>query len=341
MRRPFIAALALGLLAAAVEMPAFAQEGRVQQILDRFENANRWRDHVMIVAHRGGWKENGVIRWAENSRAGVRHSIGLGVEIVELDVRMSGDGEFVVMHDSGLERTTDCKGEVAARTLAELRTCHLVVEGSGEVTDEVVPTLAEMLTVAKGNVLVNIDNKLGPDHIAGMVAVARGLGMEGKVILKENIFSAARLVAVKAAVADAGPGFRFMPIIADDAVEDPRFVETVTRAFAADMVEMVSWRGERSLLPSEGGALFSARMRAVAVRGDWHLWVNTYPIVNLPSGFTGRGRGDELAVQAGFPEEVFGFWAGQGATVIQTDEPKAAIEWLEQNGFRRSYGLTN
>ncbi|MEQ1954786.1 glycerophosphodiester phosphodiesterase family protein [Mesorhizobium sp. CN2-181] len=340
MRRPFIAALALGLLA-ALPIPALAEGGRVQQILDRYENANRWRDHVMVVAHRGGWKENGVIRWAENSRAGVRYAIGLGVEIVELDVRMSGDGEYVVMHDSGLERTTDCKGEVAARTLADLRRCHLKVEGSGEVTEEVVPTLAEMLEVTRGQVLVNIDNKLGADHIAGMVAVARGLGMEGELILKENIFSATRLTAVKAAVADAGPGFRFMPIIADDAVEDPRFVETVTRAFSADMVEMVTWRGDRRRLPDDGGALFSARMRAVAARGDWHLWVNTYPIVNLPSGFTGRGRGDELAVQAGFPEEVFGFWAEHGATVIQTDEPKAAIEWLEQNGFRRPYVLTN
>ncbi|MDQ6434587.1 glycerophosphodiester phosphodiesterase family protein [Mesorhizobium sp. LHD-90] len=339
MRRPFIVMLLC--LLATLPMPAAAQQGRTSQILDRFENANRWRDHVMVVAHRGGWKENGIIRWAENSRAGMRYAIGLGVEMVELDVRMSSDGKYVVMHDNGLERTTDCTGEVFARTVAELKTCHLKVEGSGEVTDETVPTLAEMLEVTKGQVLVNIDNKLGPDHIAGMVAVARGLGMEGEVVLKENIFSAARLAAVEAAVADAGPGFRFMPIIADDAVEDPRFVETVTRTFAADMVEMVAWRGERRLLPSEGGALFSARMRAVAARGDWHLWVNTYPIVNLPSGFTGRGRGDELAVQAGFPEEVFGFWAERGATVIQTDEPKAAIEWLEQNGMRQPYGLTN
>ena len=93
MRRPFIAAMLLCLLA-ALPMPAAAEQGRTSQILDRFENANRWRDHVMIVAHRGGWKENGVIRWAENSRAGVAYAIGLGVEMVELDVRMSSDGEW-------------------------------------------------------------------------------------------------------------------------------------------------------------------------------------------------------------------------------------------------------
>ncbi len=338
--RPSIFVAALWLLAVFCGGAA-AQEGRAGQIIDRLENANNWRDHVMIVAHRGGWKENGTIRWAENSVAGVRHSIVLGVEMVEIDVRASSDGQYVLMHDDGLDRTTSCKGEVARRSLAELKTCRLIVEGSGVVTDEVVPTLAEMLAVTKGRVLVNIDNKLGPDHIAGMVAVARGLGMEREVILKENIWNPERLARMKAVVGAAGAGIRFMPIIADDAVDDPRFIETATRAFAADVVEMVAWRGERRLLPDEAGPLFSARARAVAVRGDWHLWVNTYPIVNLPSGFVARGRGDELAVQAGFPEEVYGYWAERGATIIQTDEPRAAIDWLEKNGFRIPYGLTN
>jgi glycerophosphoryl diester phosphodiesterase len=339
MRRSIFASLALVL--AAMTTPVAAEAGRTREILERLENANRWRDHVMIVAHRGGWKEDGAIRWAENSRAGVRHAIALGVEMVELDVRASKDGEYVVMHDDGLDRTTSCRGEVKQRTLAELKTCRLVIEGTGQATGEVVPTLAEMLALTRGDVLVNIDNKLGPDHIAGMIAVARGLGMADEVIVKENVWSAERLAAIRAAVGAAGPDTRFMPIIADDAVEDPRFIETATAAFAADIVEMVAWRGERRELSENAGPLFGARARAVAVRGDWHLWVNTYPIVNLPSGFVARGRGDELAVQAGFPEEVYGYWAERGATVIQTDEPKAAIEWLESNGYRIPYGLTN
>jgi glycerophosphoryl diester phosphodiesterase len=35
--------------------PGQAEGTRVEQILERFEHANLWRDHVMIVAHRGGW----------------------------------------------------------------------------------------------------------------------------------------------------------------------------------------------------------------------------------------------------------------------------------------------
>ncbi|RWF98795.1 MAG: glycerophosphodiester phosphodiesterase, partial [Mesorhizobium sp.] len=31
------------------------------------------------------------------------------------------------------------------------------------------------------------------------------------------------------------------------------------------------------------------------------------------------------------------FWVDRGATIIQTDEPKAAIEWLAANGYRVPY----
>src|ERR687898_1040267 len=114
----------------------------------------------MIVAHRGGWKEGGRIRNAENSMAGVRRSIELGVEIVELDVQKSKDGEYIVLHDSWLDRTTTCKGRAVERTLAELKDCRLVVEGTGEVTAESVPALRDMFAVTRDRVMVNIDNKM-------------------------------------------------------------------------------------------------------------------------------------------------------------------------------------
>jgi glycerophosphoryl diester phosphodiesterase len=91
-------------------------------------------------------------------------------------------------------------------------------------------------------------------------------------------------------------------------------------------------------MTGDGGLLFGPRARAVAARGDWHLWVNTYAIVNRTGGMLSGGRGDELAVAAGFPDESYGFWVDRGATMIQTDEPAAAIAWLTENGYRRSYG---
>ncbi|TPN35390.1 glycerophosphodiester phosphodiesterase family protein [Mesorhizobium sp. B1-1-6] len=338
--RTFWPSLLFSVTLAASASQSMAGETRARQILDRFEHANQWRDHVMVAAHRAGSMQTGKRLYAENSLAAVEGSIAIGAEIVEVDIRRSKDGEFVVMHDSWLDRTTTCKGEVVKYTLAELESCRLVIEGTGAVTDETVSTLREMLLATRDKILINLDNKLEVGDLAGMVAVARDLGMADQVIVKENLWSQTRIATVKAAMEAVGSGFQFMPIIADDAVHDAGFVATVDHAFAPRAIELINWRAGAETLTETGGALFSTRMRAAAVRGDWHIWADTYAIVNKPGGFLAGGRGDELAVQASLPREAWGFWADRGATIIQTDEPKAAIGWLAANGFRVPYAGT-
>ncbi|TJV06559.1 MAG: glycerophosphodiester phosphodiesterase family protein [Mesorhizobium sp.] len=315
---------------------ALAGETRARQILDRFEHANQWRDHVMVAAHRAGSMQAGKTLYAENSLAAVEGSIAMGAEIVEVDIRRSKDGEFVVMHDSWLDRTTTCKGEVVKYTLAELKSCRLVIEGARAVTNETVSTLREMLLATRDRILINLDNKLEVGDLPGMIAVARDLGMADQVIVKENLWNQGRITSVKAAMAAIG-GVQFMPIIADDAVHDAGFAESVDHAFAPRAIELINWRAGAETLTETGGPLFSTRMRAAAVRGNWHIWADTYAIVGKPGGFLAGGRGDELAVQASLPREAWGFWADRGATIIQTDEPKAAIGWLAANGYRVPY----
>lgn len=306
-------------------------------ILDRFEHANQWRDHVMVVGHRGGVRENGRIVRPENSIEAIEAAVALGLEMVELDVQKTRDGVYLVLHDSWLDRTTSCKGKLTDRALAELADCRLIRNESGALSDETPPTLRQALQAAKGRVLVNIDNKLEPADLTGMIAIARDLGMEEQVIVKQNLFNQARIGAAKELIAAIGPGARFMPIIADDAVNDPRFVEAATSAVSADAVEMINWRRAAGPMTRDGGPLFGTKTRAVAARGDWHVWVNTYAIVNKPAGYLSGGRGDELATMAANPDDAFGFWVERGVTIIQTDEPKAAIDWLQANGYRRAY----
>ncbi|MER9164343.1 glycerophosphodiester phosphodiesterase family protein [Mesorhizobium sp. M0715] len=322
---------------AAASGQALAGETRARQILDRFEHANQWRDHVMVAAHRAGSMQAGKTLYAENSIAAVEGSIAMGAEIVEVDIRRSKGGEFVVMHDSWLDRTTTCKGEVVKYTLAELKTCRLVIEGTGPVTNETVSTLREMLMATRDRILINLDNKLDVGDLSGMIAVARDLGMAEQVIVKENLWNQNRITTVKAAMTAIGGGFQFMPIIADDAVRDAGFARTVDHAFSPRAIELINWRAGAETLTETGGPLFSTRMRAAAVRGNWHIWADTYAIANKPGGFLAGGRGDELAVQASLPREAWGFWADRGATIIQSDEPKAAIGWLAANGFRVPY----
>ena len=141
MRKATVAA-AISVLVAITTSALAAENSRVAEIRERLENANRWRDHVMVVAHRGGGMEGDRTSHPENSVAAVRSSIRLGVEMVELDVQQSSDGEFVVFHDSWLDRSSTCKGELAKRTLAELKECRLVIAGTGVATDERIPIAA-------------------------------------------------------------------------------------------------------------------------------------------------------------------------------------------------------
>ncbi len=174
---------------------------------------------------------------------------------------------------------------------------------------------------------------LRPDFLAA----ARDLGMADQIVIKQNLWNAERIAEAKQIVDRIGSGVIFMPIIADDAVREAGFLEAATHALSADAVELIHWHAAGQPMTGDGGPLFSARARAVATRGDWHLWVNTYAIVNKAGGMLSGGRGDELAVAASFPRETFGFWAERGATMIQTDEPGVAIEWLTSNGYRRPY----
>ncbi|MEP9389284.1 glycerophosphodiester phosphodiesterase family protein [Mesorhizobium sp. KR9-304] len=325
-------------LLAAIHAPALAAEGApLDEIRERLQNANRWRDHVMVVAHRGGGLEGDRSNYPENSIAAVLNSIDLGVEMVELDIQKSSDGEFVVFHDSWLDRSSTCEGELARRTLAELKECRLVVAGTGASTDEPIPTLRELLDVTKDRIFVNIDNKLDIEALPDIVAVARGMGMADQIVIKRNLWSPEKIAEMTRLLERTGSGAIFMPIIADDAVRDPEFLEAATRAFSADAVELIAWHKGGEPMTSDGGPLFGAKARAVAARGDWHLWVNTYAIVNKPAGMLSGGRGDQLATVASMPGEAYGFWVDRGATIIQTDQPKAAIEWLEANGFRVPY----
>ncbi len=68
-----------------------------------------------VIAHRGG----AGLR-PENTTLAFSHALALGVDVLEMDVRLSADGVPVVIHDDTVGRTTQGEGEVASLTAAEL-----------------------------------------------------------------------------------------------------------------------------------------------------------------------------------------------------------------------------
>jgi glycerophosphoryl diester phosphodiesterase len=70
----------------------------------------------LVFAHRGGAQIA-----PENTLAAFERAHALGVDGFELDVRLSRDGEVMVIHDADVDRTTNGSGKVSAMSSAELR----------------------------------------------------------------------------------------------------------------------------------------------------------------------------------------------------------------------------
>lgn len=48
----------------------------------------------------------------ENSTAAIDSAIAMKVDIVEIDIQKTKDGQLILMHDNTLDRTTTGKGEI-------------------------------------------------------------------------------------------------------------------------------------------------------------------------------------------------------------------------------------
>lgn len=117
---------------------------------------------VMVASHRGTHS-----KVPENSLAAIRESIRIGVDIVEIDVKVSKDGIPFLMHDRTLDRTTTGKGDPEQLTWAELQKLSIV--DKGKVTGLKIPGLEEALKLAKDQILVDLDMKT--DRIAEVIDV--------------------------------------------------------------------------------------------------------------------------------------------------------------------------
>jgi glycerophosphoryl diester phosphodiesterase len=70
----------------------------------------------LVIAHRGG---GGIA--PENTLSAFERSVNWGVDVLELDIRSTADGELVVIHDATVDRTTDSRGKINEMTLAEVK----------------------------------------------------------------------------------------------------------------------------------------------------------------------------------------------------------------------------
>ncbi|MGE5603242.1 MAG: glycerophosphodiester phosphodiesterase [Nitrososphaerales archaeon] len=136
----------------------------------------------LVFAHRGAKRVA-----PENTLPAFEAAIRLGADGVELDVQYSSDGKLVIFHDLNLEKTSNGTGRLTAHTFEELRRLDAGSYFSPDFAGTQIPTPDEVLDLAKGKLLVNIElksleisgAKLGVD----VVQTVRAHGMVDDVVI--------------------------------------------------------------------------------------------------------------------------------------------------------------
>ncbi len=105
----------------------------------------------LVIAHRGFTKHH-----IENTLEAVEAALRLGVDGIEVDLRLSADKELIVFHDRSLARLAGDRfagesGDVEEMTLSGLR--KVLLRGSP------IPTLEELLDLVKDRALLNLEIK--------------------------------------------------------------------------------------------------------------------------------------------------------------------------------------
>ena len=116
--------------------------------------------NIFVAAHRGFRS-----KFPENTMCAFREAIKLGVDQIETDIRITKDGELVLIHDATLERTTNGTGKVYDYTLAELKRLDA---GNGEQ----IPTLRELFALVKDHPTMTLDLEFKEYPVNGREEVA-------------------------------------------------------------------------------------------------------------------------------------------------------------------------
>jgi glycerophosphoryl diester phosphodiesterase len=113
----------------------------------------------VIFAHRGA-----SAHAPENTLAAFELALAQNADAVELDVKLSADGQVIVIHDSTVDRTTNGHGKVQNMTLAEIKALDAGSFFSSNFAGEKIPTLEEVFETLGQRAFINIELKNHKRH---------------------------------------------------------------------------------------------------------------------------------------------------------------------------------
>jgi glycerophosphoryl diester phosphodiesterase len=269
-------------------------------------------DYVFVIAHRADWRN-----FPENSLEAIESAIQMGVDIVELDVHRTVDGELVICHDKTINRTTNGKGKISELTLEYIKSCYLRA-GHNAVTRYKMPTLAEALDKCNGRVLINLDKCINYyDQVMEMLVERK---MADQVIIKSSKSAA----AMKEFFSKHKTNMLYMPIVNYNAKHWEKH-EVLFNDYLSTDLPFVAFE-----MCWDGTLSGEKKVFKQVVKSGKKLWINT--LWGKLCGGKENGYDDDAAV--GNEEKIYGKILSYGTTMIQTDRPAMLIKYLESKGRR-------
>lgn len=274
----------------------------IKSLIENLEDSQN--KEIIVVAHRGDWRNA-----PENSLQAIQNCIDMGVDMVEIDIRETKDGQLVLMHDETINRTTRGKGEVKDWTLDSLRGLQLL-DGLGIPTAHKIPTLKEALLLAKDRILINLDKSY--NIFDKCYAVMKETGTLDQVVIK----GVKTRTEVEKEFGQYLGEVYFMPVvrlpnlngkkIVDDYLEN-RLPIAFEFTILQDTIGLIEYFDE---IREKGAG----------------VWVNA-----LWENLNG-GHDDE---KAALNPSVYDWYIENNIDMIQTDRPALLLEYLREKGLHK------
>lgn len=260
---------------------------------------------VLVASHRGDWRNA-----CENSLEAIENAIQMGVDIVEVDLARTKDGQLILMHDKKLDRTTTGSGAVSDHTLAEIKALKLR-NGCHIKTIYKVPTLEEALLLAKGRIMLNLDKAF--DYFDQVYDLLEKTGTTNLVIMKSN----APAEEVKRKYGKYLDKVVFMPKVNLDEKDAIEKLNDYLRVLNPVAIEF-KFASDSNQLPIEVKRVMDGRCR---------IWYNT--LWDTHAG----GHDDDCSLID--PDRGYGYLIDTlGATILQTDRPAYLIDYLKKKEMK-------
>jgi len=266
---------------------SFRADQPLDKILAKFHDAKS--EYVMVAAHRAA--HNGYV---ENSLSAIQNALNLGVDIIELDVKVTTDSVVVLNHDGKIDRTTNGVGDPEKYSWAELQKFRLKMP-DGTLTNERLATLEEALDLVKGKALIDIDIKTG--NLKPVVDVIKRTGTAHQVCFFDNDYDALKEILTLL------PEALLMP-----RAYDYNMADSALKVFTAEVIHIDE-------------SFYTPQLTSLIKSKNARIWINAL------------GEPDDQ-IRNGKHEKALKDLLKHGANIIQTDEPELFIPLLEKKGLR-------